>query len=255
MVLSPGPLVTLEEYIEYLKKIKKPYKLKNLVNFTNQNLHPFYKSLINQKKFDFVNIFEKNNLKIFNCFDLHISILRGSLCDSKIDFNTIDSDYLEKLKIKKSQIQYANNPDDLFVISFETIFSSRPSYHYHNYKYEEIDFYTLRYYELFKQNGLKSENFIKGTYILDFNLTKKKELIFKKHFKNLISINKLKSLYPFKMMSFKQIFHYFFKRILRKILFIYYKTPQNYRVPMYVVTKRSVFLTKTKIKILNYIYS
>ena len=65
----------------------------------------------------------------------------------------------------------------------------------------------------------------------------------------------LKSLYPFKMMSFKQIFHYFFKRILRKILFIYYKTPQNYRVPMYVVTKRSVFLTKTKIKILNYIYS
>ena len=99
-VLSPGPLVTLEEHIEYLKKIKKPYKLKNLVNFTNQNLHPFYKSLINQKKFDFVNIFEKNNLKIFNCFDLHISILRRSLCDSKIDFNTIDSDYLEKLKLK-----------------------------------------------------------------------------------------------------------------------------------------------------------
>ena len=256
VVLSPGPLVKMEDLQDYLRINKSPYALRELVQFTKKNLHPFYDSLINQEKKNFVNIFSINNFLVFNCFDLHISIMRKNLCNPNIDFDSVDSNYLSKINLDFSKVIYANNPKKLFVISFESIFSSRPDFHY-----DKVDYNSLSLYAIFSETlggvkkNLKINNFLNGYYILDINLTKKDEILIDQHLKKLNEINKFSKFAFYKHNTLVQNFHFFLKKILRKIFNLYFTVPPYYRASINKTTRKYVFLTKLKIRILYYVYS
>lgn len=255
VVLSPGPLVNIENLQNYLSINKNPYELRKLVQFTKKNLHPYYESLINQEKQNFVNIFSINGFMVFNCFDLHISIMRKNLCNSNIDFDSVDSNYLSKIDLDFSKVIYANKPNILFILSFESIFSSRPDFHYDKIDYNRLNLYKIFGQTLSSKKNLKIQNFLNGYYILDINLTKENKILLNKHLNKLNEINKFKKFAFYKQMTLEENLHFFIKQILRKILNLYFKTPANYRASINNTTRRSILLTKLKIRVLYYVYS
>lgn len=255
IVLSPGPLIKLENFIEYLKVTKKPYSLSKIVKFTFDNLHPFYESFTNQKKDNSVNIFSFKDVKIFNCYDLHISILRKKLCKPKIDFDTVDGNYLSKINLDKSRIQYANNPKELFIISYETIFSSRPENHYDIPDYKTLDINRIYGDSFINKIEIKRNNFTKGYYILRPNITGSNYRFITYHLLEIKNLTKLKKFFLLNVKSPMETFHFIIKFTLMTLLKTYYKTPEEYRIPFYKVTRRSRFLTDIKIRVLYYIYT
>ena len=255
VVLSPGPLVNMENLQNYLSTNKNPYQLSKLVQFTKENLHPYYESLINQEKQNFVNIFNINGFLIFNCFDLHISIMRKNLCNPNIDFDSVDSNYLSKIDIDFSKVIYANTSNTLFVISFESIFSSRPSFHYDKIDYNRLNLYKIFGETLSVKKNLKIHNFLNGYFILDINLTSENKILVNKHLNKLNEINQYKKYAFYKQMTLEENLHFFLKKIIRKILNLYFKTPANYRASINNTTRKSILFTKLKIRILYYVYS
>lgn len=255
VVLSPGPLISLEKYIEYLNVTKNPYNLSKIVKFTFNNLHPFYESFTNQRKDNPVNIFSFKDVKIFNCYDLHISILRKKLCKPEIDFDTVDGNYLSKIHLDKSRIQYANSPKELFIISYESIFSSRPDIHYDIPDYKTLSVYNI-YGESFNNKiELKKNNFTKGYYILRPNITGYNYRLITYHLLEIKNLTNFKKLIFLNLRSPMQTFHSIVKYILMKLMKAYYKTPEEYRIPFYKVTTRSRILTEIKIRVIYYIYT
>ena len=254
VVLSPGQLVNMENLQNYLSTNKNPYQLIKLLQFTKENLHPYYESLINQEKQNFVNIFNINGFLIFNFLISYLNYEKN-LCNPNIDFDSVDSNYLSKIDIDFSKVIYANTSNTLFVISFESIFSSRPSFHYDKIDYNRLNLYKIFGETLSVKKNLKIHNFLNGYFILDINLTSENKILVNKHLNKLNEINQYKKYAFYKQMTLEENLHFFLKKILIKILNLYFKTPANYRASINNTTRKSILFTKLKIRILYYVYS
>ena len=266
-VLSPGPLVNLEKFKNYKLKTKRPYHLKNLVNFTKNNLHPYYDSLINSNRANTVNIFDLNKNIILNCYDLHISIMHKDLCVSNIDFDTIDGNYLTKINLNLDEIAYANDPNDLFIISYESFFSKRPAFHYDKLKYERLNLNKIYRNDYLNKTSLKKNNLINGYYVLNLNKKDYEETINRhlSNFKNsILRREEKKNSYNVSLQKVKLILNTFFifnlinsliKRTLRFLIKIYLKSPILIKNKIKSNIQKNSILLKLKILIFAYVYS
>lgn len=287
IVLSPGPLVSLESFKKYISENNKPYNVKKLLKFTINNLHPFYESLINNDNISYVKISKNKQYLIFNAYDLHISIMHRDLCIPEINFSTIDGDYLNKINLNNKFIKYAKDPNDIFIVSFETIFSNRPDNHYDQMDYKDLDILNINQNLFLKSHNLKKNNFIEGQYIMSIDQNKYKE-VFNSHYQQIVKLktlkyktdihfpkkisidehtinefNKLKNyVLEYCKANIKKLlrfllskFNYLIKRFLRFLIRIYLRSPNKIKYQLkYKIAKHDKLLM-FKLRIIEYAFS
>ena len=71
--------------------------------------------------------------------------------------------------------------------AFESIFSSRPSFHYDKIDYNRLNLYKI-FGETLSVKNLKIHNFLNGYFILDINLTSENKILVNKHLNKLNEI-------------------------------------------------------------------
>jgi hypothetical protein len=169
LILCPGPLINLEDYIYNSGK----YSIQ-------ESLHNFYKRFLYYSYSNNIQIYKFKKNFLFKCFHCHIAAADLSGINTNIS-NTLDEDLISKYS-NPSQIYYSKNREDIGIVSLESALTERGLNYNINIK-KELKINDKEYIlALFKnKNQYEIRNFI----LCNFSTNKKNNV------KLIIKINKI----------------------------------------------------------------
>jgi hypothetical protein len=112
LILCPGPLINLEDYIYNSGK----YSIQ-------ENLHNFYKRFLYYSYSNNIHIYKFKKDFLFKCFHCHIAAADLNGINTNIS-NTLDEDLISKYS-NPSQIYYSKNREDIGIVSLESALTER----------------------------------------------------------------------------------------------------------------------------------
>ena len=176
VVMCPGPLGIYENFFKLFKN--KEINNKTLSKFIIKNLHPFYKSFLNNSRNSRINIVEnkEKNYQIYKCLDLHPAIISFSIKELKVT-NTIDEDLLKNNNVFLKDIDYLNYSSEGIIITLESYNSDRAKV-LGNPFFKKLNSFDENSYDVIKycdKNNLAYHvnNHLKGNFIVSEKKHKK----------------------------------------------------------------------------------
>ena len=161
LILCPGPLINLEDYIYNSGK----YTIE-------KNLHNFYRRFLYYSYTNNIQIYRLEKHYLFKCFHCHIAAADLNGIDTNIK-STLDEDLISKYS-NISQIYYSKNKDDIGIISLESILTERGLNYNINIR-KELNINDKKYILALLNN--KTEYEIRNFFLGNFSTSKNYKLI------------------------------------------------------------------------------